>query len=142
MALVAGEARDLPLDAELAAARDVLASAGIDVRMCVSADPSPEAAAILVPVVREAVTNILKHSSASYCVLEMTADVGLLHLSISNDGRSGTGAPLAEVGYSGNGLRNLTTRLEAAGGHLTATREDGTFSLAVQLPLVERQPVV
>ena len=30
--LVAGEARDLPLDAELAAARDVLASAGIDVR--------------------------------------------------------------------------------------------------------------
>ena len=36
--LVAGEARDLPLDAELAAARDVLASAGIDVRMCVSAD--------------------------------------------------------------------------------------------------------
>jgi len=40
--LVAGEARDLPLDAELAAARDVLASAGIDVRMCVTADPSPE----------------------------------------------------------------------------------------------------
>ena len=31
--LVTGEARDLPLDAELAAARDVLASAGIDVRM-------------------------------------------------------------------------------------------------------------
>ena len=41
--LVAGEARDLSLDAELAAARDVLASAGIDVRMCVSADPPPEA---------------------------------------------------------------------------------------------------
>ena len=32
MRLVTGEARDLPLDAELAAARDVLASAGIDVR--------------------------------------------------------------------------------------------------------------
>jgi two-component system, NarL family, sensor histidine kinase DesK len=64
--LVAGEARDLPLDAELAAARDVLASTGIDVRMCVSADPPPEAAAVLVPVVREAVTNILKHSNASY----------------------------------------------------------------------------
>src|SRR5580693_2662424 len=56
--LVAGEARDLPLDAELAAARDVLASAGIDVRWLVSADPPsppPEMAAVLVPVVREAV---------------------------------------------------------------------------------------
>jgi two-component system sensor histidine kinase DesK len=141
--LVAGEARDLPLDAEFAAARDVLASAGIDVRMCVSADPSPEAAAVLVPVVREAVTNILKHSSASYCVLEMAADARLLHLSISNDGSDDTGSgPLAEAGRTGNGLRNLAARLEAAGGHQTATREDGTFSLAVELPLVESQPVV
>jgi two-component system, NarL family, sensor histidine kinase DesK len=141
--LVAGEARDLPLDAELAAARDVLASAGIDVRMCVSADPSPEAAAVLVPVVREAVTNILKHSRASYCVLEMTADARLLHLSISNDVRDDTGSgPLAEVGRTGNGLSNLAARLEAARGDLTATREDGTFSLAVELPLAEDQPVV
>jgi two-component system, NarL family, sensor histidine kinase DesK len=141
--LVAGEARDLPLDAELAAARDVLASAGIDVRMCVSADPPPEAAAVLVPVVREAVTNILKHSSASYCVLEMTADARLLHLSISNDGSDDSGSgPLAEIGRTGNGLRNLAARLEAAGGDQTATLEDGTFSLAVELPLVEGQPVV
>jgi len=141
--LVAGEARDLPLDAELAAARDVLASAGIDVRMRVTADPSPEAAAVLVPVVREAVTNILKHSSASYCVLEVTADVRLLHLSISNDGSDDTGGgPLAAAGRTGNGLRNLAARLETAGGHQTATQEDGTFSLAVELPLVESQPVV
>ena len=141
--LVAGEARDLPLDAELAAARDVLTSAGIDVRMRVSADPPPEAVAVLVPVVREAVTNILKHSSASYCALEMTADARLLHLSISNDGRGDTGGgPLAEVGRTGNGLLNLAARLEAAGGDLTATREDGTFSLAVELPLAAGQPVV
>jgi two-component system sensor histidine kinase DesK len=156
--LVAGEARDLPLDAELAAARDVLASAGIDVRMRVSADPSPEAAAVLVPVIREAVTNILKHSSASYCVLELTADARLLRLSVSNDGSTGTGStgtgstgtgstgtgsgPLATDGRTGHGLRNLAARLEAAGGHQTATWEDGTFSLAVELPLEESQPVV
>jgi two-component system sensor histidine kinase DesK len=140
--LVAGEARDLPIDAELAAARDVLASAGIDVRMCVRADPPPEVAAVLVPVVREAVTNILKHSSASYCVLEMTADVRLLRLSISNDGSGDTGSgPLATDGRAGNGLRNLAARLEAAGGHQTARVEDGTFSLAVELPLVKDQPV-
>jgi two-component system sensor histidine kinase DesK len=141
--LVTGEDRYLPLDAELAAARDVLTSAGIDVRMRVSADPPPEAAAVLVPVVREAVTNILKHSSATYCALEMTADARLLHLSISNDGRDDTGGgPLAEAGRTGNGLPNLAARLEAAGGDLTATREDGTFSLAAELPLAAGQPVV
>jgi two-component system sensor histidine kinase DesK len=141
--LVTGEDRYLPLDAELAAARDVLTSAGIDVRMRVSADPPPAAAAVLVPVVREAVTNILKHSSASYCALEMTADARLLHLSISNDGQDDTsGGPLAETGRTGNGLLNLAARLEGAGGDLTATRQDGTFSLAVELPLAAGQPVV
>jgi two-component system sensor histidine kinase DesK len=141
--LVTGEDRYLPLDAELAAARDVLTSAGIDVRMRVSADPPPEAAAVLVPVVREAVTNILKHSSATYCALEMTADARLLHLSISNDGQDDTsGGPLAETGRTGNGLLNLAARLEGAGGDLTATRQDGTFSLAVELPLAAGQPVV
>ena len=43
--LVAGEARDLPLGAELAAARDVLASAGIEVRLHVGADPPRPCAA-------------------------------------------------------------------------------------------------
>jgi two-component system, NarL family, sensor histidine kinase DesK len=141
---VAGEARDLPLDAELAAARDVLASAGIDVRMCVSADPSPEAAAVLVPALREAVTNTLKHSSASYCTLELTADgTGQLRLLISNDGSDNHDrAPLAAAGPAGHGLRNLAARLEAAGGHLTATRGKDTFSLAAGLPLAESQTVV
>jgi len=142
--LVAGEARYLPLGAELAAARDVLASAGIDVRLRVSADPAPEAAAVLVPVVREAVTNILKHSSAQSCTLELTADgSGQLRLLISNDGSDDAdGAPLAAVGRTGNGLGNLAARLEAAGGHLAATRGTGTFSLAAGLPLVESQPAV
>jgi two-component system, NarL family, sensor histidine kinase DesK len=140
--LVAGEARNLPLDAELAAARDVLAAAGIDVRARVSTDPPPAAAAVLVPVLREAVTNILKHSSASYCVLEMSTDTSLLLL-IRNDGSNDAdGASSAAAGRTGNGLRNLTARLEAAGGHLAATRrDDGTFSLVVELPLPTSAPV-
>jgi two-component system sensor histidine kinase DesK len=134
--LVAGEARDLPFDAELAAARDVLASAGIDVRARISADPSPEAAAVLVPVVREAVMNILKHSSASYCVLEITADTGLLRLLVSNDGSDNAdGAPLAAADHPGDGLRNLAGRLETAAGHLAIRRDGGTFSLAAEIPL-------
>jgi two-component system, NarL family, sensor histidine kinase DesK len=143
--LVVGEARDLPLDAEFAAARDVLASASIDVRLRVSADPSPETAAVLVPVVREAVMNILKHSSARRCTLELTAGAGQWRLSISNDGGSGGNDRASDdrgsaAGPEGNGLRNLAARLEGAGGQLTVRREDGTFSLTAELPLVESQP--
>jgi two-component system sensor histidine kinase DesK len=136
MRLVTGEARDLPLDAELAAARDVLASAGIDVRPSISVDRLPDAAAVLVPVVREAVTNILKHSSASHCVLEMTADDKLLRLLISNDGSDdAAGAPLAAAGRTGSGLGNLAARVGAAGGRLGAGRNGGQFSLVAEIPL-------
>jgi len=134
---VTGEARDLPLDAELTAARDVLASAGIDVRISVSADPVPGAVtAVLVPVVREAVTNILKHSSASYCVLEMTVSAGSLRLLISNDGSNDADrAPLAAAGRTGSGLGNLAARVEDAGGHLAAGQNGGQFSLVAEIPL-------
>ena len=153
--LVAGEARDLPLDAELAAARDILASAGIDVRWCVSAEPPsppPEMATVLVPVVREAVTNILRHASARCCTLELTADAGQWRLSISNDGGSGAdlggAAPVAAAGRggtaagrAGSGLRNLAGRLEAAGGQLAVSLEDGMFRLTAELPLAESKSV-
>ncbi|HXW46208.1 MAG TPA: histidine kinase [Streptosporangiaceae bacterium] len=137
MRLVTDEARDLPLDAELAAARDVLASAGIDVRASVSADLVPDAAvAVLVPVVREAVTNILKHSSASRCVLEMSTDAGLMRLQISNDGSNNAKtAPLAAVGRTGSGLANLAARVEDAGGRLSAGRNGALFSLVAEIPL-------
>jgi two-component system, NarL family, sensor histidine kinase DesK len=137
MRLVTGESRDLPLDAELAAARDVLASAGIDVRASVDADLVPGGtAAVLVPVVREAVTNVLKHSSASCCVLEMTTGDGLLRLLISNDGSNDAGsAPLAAAGRTGSGLGNLAARVEAAGGRLIAGRDGGGFSLVAEIPL-------
>ena len=137
MRLVTGEARDLPLDAELAAARDVLTSAGINVQATVDTDlASGAAAAVLVPVVREAVTNVLKHSSASYCVLEMTADAGSLRLLISNDGSNNAdSAPLAAVGRTGSGLANLAARVEAGGGRLIAGRDGGAFSLVAEIPL-------
>jgi two-component system sensor histidine kinase DesK len=143
-AAVAGEARELPLDAELAAARDVLASAGIDVHAHIGANPPPEAASVLVPVLREAVTNILKHSSASYCTLELTTGpAGQLRLWVSNDGSNeASSAPLAEAGRTGSGLGNLAARLEAAGGQLAARREGDTFSLALELPLPTSTPPV
>jgi len=133
MRLVIGEARDLPLEAELAAAREVIESAGIDVRTSITGTPVPDAAAaVLVPVLREAVTNILRHSSASYCTLEMTAEAGVMRLQISNDGSV---SPPTAAGHAGNGLANLTARVEAAGGGLTSGRVGHRFDLVAEIPL-------
>jgi two-component system, NarL family, sensor histidine kinase DesK len=131
MRLVTGEARDLPLEAELEAAREVLASAGIDVRISIAATPARGAAAVLVPVLREAVTNIIRHSNASHSAIEMTAGAGLLRLQISNDGS--TKSP-ARTGRAGNGLANLTARVEAAGGRLTGGRTGRRFTLVAEIP--------
>src|SRR6202034_2372558 len=70
-------------------------------------------------------------------------DASLLRLLISNDGSTDTGrTPLPTADHTGTGLRNLAARLEAAGGRpAAARREDGTFSLAVELPLPASAPV-
>jgi two-component system sensor histidine kinase DesK len=111
--------------------------------MCVSADPPQEAASVLVPVLREAVTNILKHSSARRCTLDLTADAGQLRLSVSNDvggDPGGTAGHDRGGGAGGSGLLNLAARLEAAGGRLAVRREDGTFSMTAELPLSAGAP--
>jgi two-component system, NarL family, sensor histidine kinase DesK len=134
MRLVTGEARDLPFEAELEAARTVLESAGIDVRMGITATAAHDAAtAVLVPVLREGVTNILRHSSASHCVIEMTGGLSVLRLRISNDGSA---ASPAQTGHGGNGLVNLTSRVEAAGGRLVSVRSGHRFVLLAGVPAV------
>jgi two-component system sensor histidine kinase DesK len=97
-------------------------------------------------VLREAVTNILKHSSARCCTLDLTADAGQLRLSISNDVGDDPGGNAGhdrgdDVGRAGgSGLLNLAARLEAAGGRLAVRRGDGTFSLTAELPLSASAP--
>jgi two-component system sensor histidine kinase DesK len=138
MRLVTGDGRDPPLEAELAAAREVLTSAGIDVRMSVTATPVPNAtAAVLVPVLREAVTNILRHSDASHCAIKMTDGAGLLRLQISNDGSIESPA---DTRRAGNGLANLTARVDAAGGCLTSGQAGGRFNLLAEIPHTAAAP--
>jgi two-component system sensor histidine kinase DesK len=56
-------------------------------------------------VVREAVTNVVRHASATHC----TITIGRTWVEIVDDGRGGIAGP-------GNGLTGLRERVEAAGG--------------------------
>lgn len=92
---------------------------------------------VLAPVLREAVTNILRHSAATVCTIEVTADDGVLRLRVSNDGAhqlQSARRPTAG-GHPGSGLTNLTARAQAAGGRLTSCQADGRFDLIAEIPL-------
>jgi two-component system sensor histidine kinase DesK len=132
------DCQQLSLDAELTLARELLASAGITVRADLAAGPLPAAAeAVLAPVLREAVTNILRHSSGRQCTIVTAVRDGVLRLSVVNDGAAS--AP-ADGGRPGHGLANLTTRVEAADGCLTSRQDGGRFELIAQIPLPAGHP--
>lgn len=113
--------RRTTLEDEIANAAKVLASAGIDTVVdhgrATGEDPLPEPARhVLGLVMREATTNVLRHSQARRAYIAYDVEDGRARLRVGNDGvaggriRPGTGV--------GTGLRSLAERLERIGGTL------------------------
>ncbi|MFI0448943.1 sensor histidine kinase [Actinomadura sp. 6N118] len=124
METVTGAAPRLELEPELASARSVLSAAGIDVRVVRDGAPPSAAEGVLSTVLREAVTNMLRHSAARHCEITVGAD----RLVVENDGSP------SEVTPPGSGIGNLTTRLGALGGQLDARLVgDGRFRVTAML---------
>ncbi|MFC3898555.1 sensor histidine kinase [Lentzea rhizosphaerae] len=117
--------RTADLSVELAGARSLLASAGIDCRVIGAPTVDGEPAGALGWAVREGVTNILRHSHARTCTITLRGKV----LTMSNDG-----APTSGFRF-GSGLTGLHERVAALGGTVTATPEaPNRFVLTVELP--------
>jgi two-component system sensor histidine kinase DesK len=103
----------------------VLKAAGIDA--CVEVvvpGLSSTANTILATVLREGVTNVLRHSQPRTCTVtaRMAADTaGVVRLQIDNDGVSRRGKDTEEDSDRvGTGLSNLSARVAAVGGTVTA----------------------
>ncbi|MFJ9537846.1 sensor histidine kinase [Streptomyces sp. NPDC101225] len=123
------------LAAEIAGAQVALTAAGIvaDVPGEPDLDGVPEESeAALAWALREAVTNVVRHSGAGRCTVEVlkrhTLDGHMLELSVEDDGSGGSGKD------PGNGLTGLTERLEKAGGTLEAGRAGRGFRLVARVP--------
>ncbi|MCK9896711.1 sensor histidine kinase [Frankia sp. AgB32] len=109
-ATVAGY-REVSLVTELAAARQVLAAAGIRGELPASVDEVPGGLRELFGwVLREGVTNAVRHSGASH--FRVTVDGGAIE--IVDDGRG----PAESRRTDGAGLAGLAERVRAAGGRL------------------------
>jgi len=115
--------RTTDLVQELEGSRSLLESAGISVELAVDEVPAGwhEAAAW---VVREAVTNVLRHSAATAVAIRYAGS----ELAVVNDG-------VVERGSGGgSGLAGLRERLAPLGAGLTVTGSDSSFSVVATLP--------
>ncbi|MBO2462322.1 sensor histidine kinase [Actinomadura violacea] len=132
--------RDMSVAAEAGAARTTLAAVGIEVAHAVDVPDLPaDLDTVLATVLREGVTNILRHSRAARCSIEAAVIDGVARLRLTNDGVDGPPAapavPAKEGRPGGIGLPSLGERVAARGGVLTAERTDGGFVLSVQAPV-------
>ncbi|MGX7828616.1 sensor histidine kinase [Actinokineospora sp. 24-640] len=131
--LVANGYRELSLNEESRSAESVLVAADVDVRLEMHyGELSPEVRTVLATVLREGVTNVLRHSAkGARCEITVRQVDRMVTMEIVNNGVAG------QPGLSpgGSGLRNLSARVARLGGQLTAgLSPDGTFRLSARVP--------
>jgi len=126
------EYREVSLSAELVGARAALRAAEIDADLPHAVDNvRPEFQRPFGYVLREAVTNILRHSGAE----RVKVRLGRNWIEIEDDGAAKEVKP-------GNGLRGLNERLEAVGGTIQASvRSGGGLVVRAEIPLPEPSTV-
>jgi two-component system, NarL family, sensor histidine kinase DesK len=152
------------LAVEVITARAALESAGItphddSALTLLSGTFGPDAEAALAWCLREAVTNVIRHSGAQNCYIRLTRRDGTLALEVRDDGRGARpaaeaagaaaaagsdGAAAAAAGAagglvprsSGTGLHGMSERLCAVGGSLELRPDASGFRLVARVPAV------
>ncbi|GAB3070061.1 sensor histidine kinase [Micromonospora schwarzwaldensis] len=123
--------RAVDLAEQAVAVGEVLRSSGV---RCTVVPPDADLpgplAADLAAVVREAGTNVLRHSRAGWCRIEIVRADRLVTVTVRNDGVLGAGPDRLS-----GGLRGLADRLAPAGGRVRASAENGVFSLVATVPV-------
>nr|WP_273388538.1 sensor histidine kinase [Thermomonas hydrothermalis] len=117
------------LAAELASARLLLTTAGVSLDYDAPPALPPDTERSLALVLREAVTNIVRHAQATHAEIRFIHTGNHLQLRIRDDGRGGVATP-------GNGIAGMRERVRALGGQLTlhSPLREGTL-LSIDLPL-------
>lgn len=118
------------LPAEIARARLALDAARVKLEHFVQpVEPGPARETVLALALKEAVTNVIRHSGAQTCHIYLEEKDGEVRLEVRDDGRGGA-APF------GVGLSAMRERVEALGGRMERRVDDGT-ALIVSLPVHE-----
>ncbi|MFG2131580.1 sensor histidine kinase [Streptomyces sp. NPDC048751] len=133
--------REGSLITELDRARSVLGAAGVEPVLHRSGPPlGPQTETLLAWVVREAVTNVVRHSGATRCEITLSGAPERVRLTVADNG-TGAAGPESREGIGGTGLTGLGERLTAAGGSLTAGPGPRLgFTVTAELPVDHPEP--
>ncbi|MER5445345.1 sensor histidine kinase [Streptomyces sp. NPDC002766] len=128
--------REGSLGTELDRARSVLEAADVEPVVRRSGTPlAPQTEVLLGWVVREAVTNVVRHAGATRCEITVDGTSEQVRLTVDDDGGGEPAFP-SSPGVGGTGLKGLAERLAAAGGSLRAGPSSrGGFTVTAELPL-------
>ncbi len=118
------------LDEEVTNTKAVLQAQGIDVHCTyqpfeLNQDVSRDLALIL----RELVTNIIKHAYAHQVSIHVHCEQRVLSIQVKDDGRG-----FQDKEHHGNGLKGITQRVERLGGELQLSSQQGT-DIQIRIPL-------
>ncbi|MET4541625.1 two-component system sensor histidine kinase DesK [Arthrobacter bambusae] len=124
--------RGTVLENELENAREVLSAAGAHCELTIGAIPgNPDVHKALAMAVREATTNILRHSNATLASITLEASTDSCSLTIRNNGVTND-SPVSQS--HGNGLAGLRERIAALGGQLETILDAERFELQASVP--------
>lgn len=140
---VASGYREMSLDEECESARSVLAAADVQVQMDVHYRDLPvRVSTVLATVLREGITNLLRHSKAEFCEISVRQSAGTVIIEMVNDGVPNDPIDSRDdSGPGGSGIHNLSARVAELGGELTAElQSDNRFRLHAVMPLFDPQP--
>lgn len=134
------EMRGMKLEDEIVRAEQILQAAQIELKL--QGDPKLKATTTLAENVicmclKEAITNVVKHSRATVCEITINEESTGLSLRISDNG---IGMSKTNGNRRGNGLRGMKERVEFVNGTFTVTSGDGT-TLNIKVPTVVRPSV-
>ncbi len=117
------------LAGELASARLMLRSSGVELATGIMPSLPGAIDDTLALVLRESVTNIHRHAQARHAGVDIHLDGGRVVMQVRDDGRGGVSA-------LGNGLRGMRERVEALSGTLRVTSRSGQGTLLrIEIPL-------
>lgn len=95
-------------------------------------DPGGKVKYAFIAIIKEALTNISRHSGATAASITLRGQPAFYSLIISDNGRGTDGSRLAE-GTRGLGLKNIASRVEGIGGILNISGEKG-FKIFISVP--------
>lgn len=132
--------RGAKLEDEIHRVKQILKAAEIEFTL--EGDPKLHDTALMTENVvamclKEAVTNVVKHSQATSCAVELEPRRTELVVRVRDNG-IGLKEPLR--GSRGNGLRGMKERLEFVNGSLDVRSEDGT-TVIMKVPNASKQPM-